>query len=152
MYVSLPSSVTFDSTTPHTVSGYITSTFPITLPPHRPQRMGFRIWIPTRTLEPHDHRSQPGLLLVLPRPSKPAYTPYQPWWHVRAGHIVDVPLAQGKERNAAAGAPTNDDDLIRDEDYIPSTPPSPNPDSQQRPAGGQIDIGDHGTGRLCGCF
>ncbi|KIK41657.1 hypothetical protein CY34DRAFT_805817 [Suillus luteus UH-Slu-Lm8-n1] len=60
--------------------------------------------------------------------------------------IVDVPLAPGKLRNAAAGAPGDDDDLIRDEDYVP--PPSPSPNS--RP--GIANAGQHGSGRFCFCF
>ncbi|KAG1886141.1 hypothetical protein F4604DRAFT_1900559 [Suillus subluteus] len=56
--------------------------------------------------------------------------------------IVDVPLAPGKLRYATAGAPGDDDDLIRDEDYI-SPPPSPTPGS--RP--GISNTGQHGSGR-----
>jgi WD40 repeat protein len=78
------------------------------------------------------------------------------WWPARAGHalspIVDVPLAPGKLRYATAGAPTFDDDLIRDEDYAPSTPPSPHPNLQQPSTGVQVTTGQHGSGRLCGCF
>ncbi|KAG1868305.1 hypothetical protein DFJ58DRAFT_911452 [Suillus subalutaceus] len=61
--------------------------------------------------------------------------------------IVDVPLAPGKLRYATAGAPGDDDDLIRDEDYI-SPPPSPTPGS--RP--GIANTGQHGSGRFCLCF
>ncbi|KAG0703879.1 hypothetical protein DFH29DRAFT_914519 [Suillus ampliporus] len=68
------------------------------------------------------------------------------WWPVRAGHtpppIVNVPLAWGQSRYAAAGAPTRDEDLIRDEDV----PPPPDPNSQPPSAG------EHGSDRLCGCF
>ncbi|KAG1751500.1 uncharacterized protein EDB91DRAFT_1078270 [Suillus paluster] len=76
------------------------------------------------------------------------------WWPVRASHAsplnVDVPFAWGDLRHAAAGAPSHiDDDLIRDEDYVP--PPSPNPNSQPPPTGGN-STGEHGSGRLCGCF
>ncbi|KAG2349241.1 WD40 repeat-like protein [Suillus weaverae] len=78
------------------------------------------------------------------------------WRPVRAGHasppIVIVPHAQAKERNAAAGAPRRNEDLIPDEDHVPSRPPSPNPDSQQPPAAAQITTEEHGSGRLCGCF
>ncbi|KAG1771224.1 hypothetical protein EDD22DRAFT_1047431 [Suillus occidentalis] len=56
--------------------------------------------------------------------------------------VVDVPLAPGKLRNAAAGALGDDDDLIRDEDYVP--PPSPSPNS--RP--GIVNAGQHGSGRF----
>lgn len=65
--------------------------------------------------------------------------------------IVDVPLAQGKERNVAAGAPPKNKDWIPDEDHVPSRPASPNPNSQQPPAA-QINAGEHGSDRLCGCF
>ncbi|KAG1877389.1 hypothetical protein F4604DRAFT_618841 [Suillus subluteus] len=73
--------------------------------------------------------------------------------------IIDVPLAQGKERNAAAGAPAkdddddDDDDLIRDEDYV-SPPPSPTPGSQPQSAARPINVtsGEHGSGRSCLCF
>ncbi|KAG1837739.1 hypothetical protein C8R48DRAFT_667020 [Suillus tomentosus] len=62
------------------------------------------------------------------------------WWPLHTGPvsptIVDVPLAPGRLRYAAAGAPRDDDSLIRDEDYV-SPPPSPNP-------------GEHG--RFCFCF
>ncbi|KAG1783036.1 hypothetical protein EV702DRAFT_1040813 [Suillus placidus] len=78
------------------------------------------------------------------------------WWPARAGHalppIVDVPLAPGKLRIATAGAPTFDEDLIRDEDYVPSTPLSPHPNSQRPSTGVQVTTGQHGSGRLCGCF
>ncbi|KAG2738839.1 WD40 repeat-like protein [Suillus brevipes Sb2] len=60
--------------------------------------------------------------------------------------IVDVPLAPGKLRNAAAGALGDDDDLIRDEDYVP--PPSPSPHSHP----GIANAGQHGSGRFCFCF
>ncbi|KAG2369801.1 hypothetical protein BDR07DRAFT_1388343 [Suillus spraguei] len=63
------------------------------------------------------------------------------WWPFQANHaspaIVDIALAPGKLRYATAGAPSDDDDLIRDEDYVP--PPSPN--SRQ-----------HGSSRFCFCF
>ncbi|KAG0703933.1 hypothetical protein DFH29DRAFT_1068387 [Suillus ampliporus] len=76
------------------------------------------------------------------------------WWPVRTRHvplpIVDVPLAWGKPRYAAAGAPTRNEDLIRDEDYVP--PPPPNPDSQQQSAAAHVTTGEHGSDRLCGCF
>lgn len=76
------------------------------------------------------------------------------WWPARVGRalppIVDVPLAPGRLRYAAADAPTFDEDLIRDEDYIPSTPPHQK--SQQPSTGVQVTTGQHGSGRLCGCF
>lgn len=44
------------------------------------------------------------------------------WWPLQTDHtspiIVDVPLAPGKLRNAAGGAPGDDDDLIPVEDYV----------------------------------
>ncbi|KAG1721356.1 hypothetical protein EDD22DRAFT_974742 [Suillus occidentalis] len=71
-------------------------------------------------------------------------------WPLQTNHksppTVDVPLAPGKLRNAAAGAPGDDDDLIRDEEYVP--PPSPSPNS--RP--GIANAGQHGSGRFCFCF
>ncbi|KIK41073.1 hypothetical protein CY34DRAFT_227797 [Suillus luteus UH-Slu-Lm8-n1] len=71
-------------------------------------------------------------------------------WPLQTNHasptIVDVPLAPGKLRIAAAGALGDDDDLIRDEDYVP--PPSPSPNS--RP--GIANAGQHGSGRFCFCF
>jgi hypothetical protein len=61
--------------------------------------------------------------------------------------IVDVPLAPGKLRYATAGAPGNDDDLIRDEDYV-SPPPSPNPGSRRV----LFNAGQHGSSQFCFCF
>ncbi|KAG2073614.1 hypothetical protein BDR04DRAFT_1116230 [Suillus decipiens] len=61
-------------------------------------------------------------------------------WLAQTDHaspvIVEVSLAPGKLRYAAAGAPSDDDGLIRDEDYVP---PSPN-------------AGQHDSGRFCSCF
>ncbi|KIK32012.1 hypothetical protein CY34DRAFT_19365, partial [Suillus luteus UH-Slu-Lm8-n1] len=75
------------------------------------------------------------------------------WWPVRGGHaqprIVDVPLAQAKERNAAAGAPKKDEDIVPDE-YL--DPPSPNPNSQQQTTAVQPATGEHGGDRSCLCF
>jgi len=67
------------------------------------------------------------------------------WWRA-SPTIVDVPLAPGRLRHAAAGAPGPDDELIRDEDYV--SPSSPNPGS--RP--GIFNSGQHGSGRFCSCF
>ncbi|KAG2073591.1 WD40 repeat-like protein [Suillus decipiens] len=56
---------------------------------------------------------------------------YRPstWWAFQTDHaspaIVDVALAPAKLRYATAGAPSDDDGLTRDEDYVPP-PPSPN--------------------------
>ncbi|KAG1776017.1 hypothetical protein EV702DRAFT_1230774 [Suillus placidus] len=80
-------------------------------------------------------------------------SPLHRLWPLHTNHAspptVDVPLAPGKLRNAAAGAPGDhdDDDLICDEDYV-SPPPSPNPSS--RP--GIVNTGQHGSGRFCFCF
>ncbi|KIK33335.1 hypothetical protein CY34DRAFT_813694 [Suillus luteus UH-Slu-Lm8-n1] len=75
------------------------------------------------------------------------------WWPVRGGHtqprIADVPLAQAKEHNAAAGAPKKDEDIVPDE-YL--DPPSPNPDSQQQATAVQSASGEHGGDRSCFCF
>ncbi|KAG2073610.1 WD40 repeat-like protein [Suillus decipiens] len=64
------------------------------------------------------------------------------WWPFQTDYalpaIIDVPLAPAKLRYATAGAPSNDDGLIRDEDYV-SPPPSTN-------------AGQHGSGRFCFCF
>lgn len=68
--------------------------------------------------------------------------------------IVDVPLAQGKERNAAAGAPRKrNDDWIPDEDHV-SPPPSPTPGSQPQSAARPINVtsGEHGNDHSCFCF
>ncbi|KAG0697287.1 hypothetical protein DFH29DRAFT_1003833 [Suillus ampliporus] len=95
------------------------------------------------------------------------------WLPVRAGHvslsIVDVPLAQGKEvcsvhfshyirglmhgfpARRCSGCPRQDDDLIRDEDYVHSPPPSPKPNSQSLPKG-DVSTGEHGSGWLYGWF
>ncbi|KAG1876643.1 hypothetical protein DFJ58DRAFT_182829 [Suillus subalutaceus] len=55
---------------------------------------------------------------------------------------VDVPFAQAKERNAAAGAPKPDEDLVPYE-YLDDHPPDP--DTQQ-----QIPVaGEHGGGCYC---
>ncbi|KAG2157266.1 hypothetical protein DEU56DRAFT_896934 [Suillus clintonianus] len=78
-------------------------------------------------------------------PSVPPTT--RSWWPIRTGRaspaIVEVPLAQGKERNASADAPVKDDEWIRDEDCV--SPPSPNPDSQRPSTVGQINTGEHGS-------
>ncbi|KAG2349164.1 WD40 repeat-like protein [Suillus weaverae] len=91
-----------------------------------------------------------------PTTFKPRLYSISTWWPARAGHasppIVDVPLAPGKLRYATAGAPSFDDDLIRDEDFVPSAPLSPHPNSQRPSTGVQVITGQHGSGRLCGCF
>ncbi|KAG2115853.1 uncharacterized protein F5147DRAFT_649284 [Suillus discolor] len=74
------------------------------------------------------------------------------WRPVGAGHtslpVVNTPLAQAKERNAAAGAPKKNKDYIADEEYAPSRPSSPDPHSQQPPATAPITTEEHGSGRL----
>jgi hypothetical protein len=89
------------------------------------------------------------------------------WWPVHATPstptIAGVPLAQGLsvcsvgfshyyggsylnlQRNATAGAPKKDDDLVPDE-YFDSS----NPDSQQPGVATPIDSGEHD--RLCFCL
>jgi hypothetical protein len=114
--------------------------------------------LPRSLVNPHEN-VQP----LTTRSSAPASTTLKSrlhslstWRPLQTGHassaIVDVPLAQGKERNAAAGAPRKDDEWIPYEDHV-SPPPSPNPDSQQPSAARQIktDTGEHGSSR-CFCF
>jgi tetratricopeptide (TPR) repeat protein len=64
--------------------------------------------------------------------------------------VVDVAFAQAKERNAAAGAPQPDNDLILDEysdDY------QQDPDTQHHQSTvAQLDTGEHGGGKSCFCF
>ncbi|OAX36216.1 hypothetical protein K503DRAFT_802202 [Rhizopogon vinicolor AM-OR11-026] len=74
-------------------------------------------------------------------------------WRIRACRaeppIVDVPFAQGKERNAAAGAPKGNGGYRRGEDFDPPTPPSSlNPNSRQPSATVQTTISEcmEGTG------
>ncbi|KAG2054586.1 WD40 repeat-like protein [Suillus hirtellus] len=62
--------------------------------------------------------------------------------------VVDVPFAQGRQRNAAAGAPGSEHSLIRDED-LPSQ--DPNTQHQHQPAAVQVDPGEHGGGLFCCC-
>ncbi|KAG1848498.1 hypothetical protein DFJ58DRAFT_842878 [Suillus subalutaceus] len=73
------------------------------------------------------------------------------WWPFQNDHasptIADVSLAPGKLRYATAGAPGNDDDLIRDEDYV-----SPSSFPQSRLSRTDCYAGQHGSGRFCFCF
>ncbi|KAG2113765.1 uncharacterized protein F5147DRAFT_33680 [Suillus discolor] len=62
--------------------------------------------------------------------------------------VVDVPFAQGRQRNAAAGAPGSEHSLIRDEDVLPQ---DPNTQQQHQPVAGQVDTGQHGGGLSCCC-
>ncbi|KAG0706967.1 hypothetical protein DFH29DRAFT_97735 [Suillus ampliporus] len=64
--------------------------------------------------------------------------------HAATPPVVDVPFAQGKERNAAAGAPRNSADGYVD--WVSTH-------SQQQTPAGQNDTGqgEHGSGRCC-CF
>lgn len=133
---------------------------------------------PIRTNEPRNPLDFPATV-PLPRPYAHAQENFQPsttqssapasstfksrlhhlstWRPFQTGHtspaIVNVSFAQGKERNAAAGAPRKDDEWIPYEDHV-SPPPSPNPDSRQLNAAGQIktDAEEHGSSRLCFCF
>ncbi|KAG1837758.1 hypothetical protein F4604DRAFT_8014 [Suillus subluteus] len=75
---------------------------------------------------------------------------------VGAGHapppIVNVPLVQGKVVATLQWVlPERILDLIPDEDYAPSRPPSPNSDSQHPPDTAQIASG-HGGGRFLLCL
>ncbi|OAX33528.1 WD40 repeat-like protein [Rhizopogon vinicolor AM-OR11-026] len=65
--------------------------------------------------------------------------------------IADVPLAQGRPRNATACAPIKDDGCVRDEEFD-SPPPSPNPDPQRASGPAPVNSGEHGSGRSCFCF
>ncbi|KIK48515.1 hypothetical protein CY34DRAFT_8123 [Suillus luteus UH-Slu-Lm8-n1] len=118
-------------------------------------------------------RSLPTTRLPATRPTPSAARIPHPssWWPVCGGHaqprIADVPLAQAKEarcvhflvlfkvscmnsqRNAVAGAPKKDEDIVPDE-YL--DPPSPNPDSQQQATAVQPASGEHGGDRSCFCF
>ncbi|KAG1784457.1 uncharacterized protein HD556DRAFT_232865 [Suillus plorans] len=61
--------------------------------------------------------------------------------------VVDVPYAQGRQRNAAAGAPGSEHSLIRDEDPLPQDPNT----QPHQPVAGQVDTGQHGGGLSCCC-
>lgn len=65
--------------------------------------------------------------------------------------VVDVPFAQGKERNAAADPKDVDDNLIRDEDYHGTPTPDPNIHQQHQAVIVQVDTGEHGRGLSCCC-
>ncbi|KAG1799683.1 uncharacterized protein HD556DRAFT_58667 [Suillus plorans] len=66
--------------------------------------------------------------------------------------VVDVPFAQGRQRNAAAGAPGSEHSLIRDEDYHEPPTPDPNSRQQKQTVAVQADTGQHGGGRpYCCC-
>ncbi|KAG1874355.1 hypothetical protein F4604DRAFT_1764172 [Suillus subluteus] len=75
------------------------------------------------------------------------------WRLIRGGHgqlsVVDIPLAQARERHVAADAPKKDEDIVPIE-YL--DPPSPNPDSQQPATAAQPATGEHGGDRSCFCF
>ncbi|KAJ8580478.1 YVTN repeat-like/Quino protein amine dehydrogenase [Rhizopogon salebrosus TDB-379] len=64
--------------------------------------------------------------------------------------IVDVPLAQGRERNAVAGAPKDDEDLVPAE--YTDDPPAANTNPRQPTAAMRNNTGQHGSSRLCFCF
>ncbi|KAG2113801.1 uncharacterized protein F5147DRAFT_650212 [Suillus discolor] len=67
--------------------------------------------------------------------------------------VVDVPFAKAKERNAAAGAPGQDPDIVPDE-YL-DTEPDPDTQQQQQPHQQAVavhtDPGEHGGGKSCVC-
>ncbi|KAG2741279.1 hypothetical protein P692DRAFT_20840209, partial [Suillus brevipes Sb2] len=68
--------------------------------------------------------------------------------------VVDVPFAQGKERNAAAGAPGKDPNIISDEEYEnlnTDTQQDPNTQPQQQVVAVHVDPGEHGGGKSCIC-
>ncbi|KIK35888.1 hypothetical protein CY34DRAFT_553156 [Suillus luteus UH-Slu-Lm8-n1] len=68
--------------------------------------------------------------------------------------VVDVPFAQGKERNAAAGAPGKDPNIISDEEYEylnANTQQDPNTHQQQQASALHVDPGEHGGGKSCIC-
>ncbi|KAG1793042.1 uncharacterized protein BJ212DRAFT_782766 [Suillus subaureus] len=115
--------------------------------------------LPRPLVNPHENFQPPTT-----QSSALASTPFKSrlhrlstWWPLQTDHaspaMVDVPLAQGKERNAAADAPQKDDQWIPDEDHV-SPPPSPNPDSRQLTTPRQVktNTGEHGSSRLCFCF
>ncbi|KAG2748711.1 hypothetical protein P692DRAFT_201789822 [Suillus brevipes Sb2] len=93
-------------------------------------------------MNPGENSRQPATTPSSPSPFTASIRHTQP-------RIVDVPLAQAKERNAAAGAPKKDEDIVPDE-YL--DPPSPKPDSQQPAAAVQPATGEHGGDRSCFCF
>ncbi|KAG1774407.1 hypothetical protein EV702DRAFT_534642 [Suillus placidus] len=72
--------------------------------------------------------------------------------HHAAPPIVDVPFAQGKERNAAAGAPGKNPDIVPYEDQdLDTTQPDTNMQQQQQAVAVHIDPGEHGGGKSCVC-
>ncbi|KAJ8589153.1 WD40 repeat-like protein [Rhizopogon salebrosus TDB-379] len=77
------------------------------------------------------------------------------WWSSNIGRasvpIVDVPLAPGQLRHAAADAPkANDDEYVHDEDFDPTSLPKPN--SQRASTLVLTNGGEHGSGSSCLCF
>ncbi|KAG2099828.1 uncharacterized protein F5147DRAFT_331723 [Suillus discolor] len=99
---------------------------------------------------PASPTSQSSVINTSPSPKSPLNR-LSSWWPLQTNYalptIVDVSLAPGRLRYAAAGAPGPDDELIRDEDYV-TPPPSPNPGSRL----GIVNSGQHGSGRFCFCF
>ncbi|KAG2048147.1 WD40 repeat-like protein [Suillus hirtellus] len=70
--------------------------------------------------------------------------------------VVEVPFAQGRQRNAAAGAPGSEHSLIRDEDLLSLDPNTQQHRQQQQQQHQQavafhIDPGEHGRGKFCVC-
>ncbi|KAG1815672.1 uncharacterized protein BJ212DRAFT_1357895 [Suillus subaureus] len=136
--------------------------FPATLPlPHSPPHTAQATSQAHSDMDPYEnarpistpHTTQSSA--TAPTTFKTRLDRLSTWWPPRASHplppIVDVPLAPGKLRYATAGAPTFDDDLIRDEDYVPPTP-TPHPNSQRPSTVVQVTTGQHGSSRFCGCF
>ncbi|KAG1788488.1 uncharacterized protein HD556DRAFT_1312063 [Suillus plorans] len=100
---------------------------------------------PLRMTPDKNSRSIPAppnpLPSALPQSSNPAYIDYRlggPFTQVLCRRPSSMSLSRRVDwyRYAAAGAPRDDDSLIRDEDYV-SPPPSPNPEQH---------------GRFCFCF
>ncbi|KAG2747197.1 YVTN repeat-like/Quino protein amine dehydrogenase [Suillus brevipes Sb2] len=121
------------------------STVPLQFPATSP--------LPRPLINPDENSQTPAPTAT--QPSAINFSPTLPsrllrLWPLQTNHaspnIIDVPLAPGKLRIATAGAPGDDDDLIRDEEYVP--PPSPSPNSHP----GIVNAGQHGSGRCCFCF
>ncbi|KAG1812576.1 uncharacterized protein BJ212DRAFT_1370649, partial [Suillus subaureus] len=70
--------------------------------------------------------------------------------HHATPYIADVPFAKAKERNAAAGAPGTDPDIVPDE-YLDTTQPDPDTKQKLQPVAAQVDAGEHGGGQSCCC-
>ncbi|OAX33549.1 hypothetical protein K503DRAFT_804291 [Rhizopogon vinicolor AM-OR11-026] len=78
------------------------------------------------------------------------------WWSILTDRavslIVDVPLAQGKECDAAAGTPKGNSGYMVDDDPDPDPlSPTQNPNSQRPSTAANTNSGEHGNGLLCFC-